>query len=151
MYSLHREQIINTSLGNAWEFIKNPLNLNRITPDDLNFRIVSEVPQDMYNGMIIDYRVRIPLFGSQTWVTEIKHIRNRHSFVDEQRIGPYSFWYHYHEIGECKEGVLFSDTVYYAVPLWIFGRIIHFLYIEKALKRIFDFRKEKFIELLELK
>lgn len=32
MYTIHEEQIIDTSLQEAWDFISNPRNLNAITP-----------------------------------------------------------------------------------------------------------------------
>jgi ligand-binding SRPBCC domain-containing protein len=88
MYTLAKEQLVTASLKECWNFLKNPANLNVITPDDLDFLIISPVPEDMFDGLIIDYRISIPLFGAQRWLAEIKHIRHQKSFVDEQRIGP---------------------------------------------------------------
>ena len=82
IYQLHREQVIATDLETAWDFMSSPKNLDAITPDDLSFEIITEVPEVMYNGLLIEYRVGIPLLGKQTWLTELKHIRNNHSFVD---------------------------------------------------------------------
>ncbi|MFT5837357.1 MAG: ligand-binding SRPBCC domain-containing protein, partial [Candidatus Azotimanducaceae bacterium] len=98
IYELYREQTIHTDLETAWNFIRSPQNLDKITPADMAFEIIGELPVEMYDGLLIEYRVGIPLIGKQTWLTELKHIRERHSFVDEQRIGPYKIWYHYHEI-----------------------------------------------------
>jgi ligand-binding SRPBCC domain-containing protein len=42
----------------------------------------------------------IPFFGRRKWVAEMKYIREPFSFVDEQRVGPYKLWYHYHELFE---------------------------------------------------
>jgi ligand-binding SRPBCC domain-containing protein len=88
------------------------------------------------------------LFGVHTWVAEIKHIKEKYSFVDEQRIGPYTFWYHYHQIEEEGGRVRLIDRVNYEVPFSIFGRIIHFFFIRKTLKRIFDYRQQKLAEFL---
>jgi ligand-binding SRPBCC domain-containing protein len=33
---LYREQVIATDLNTAWDFIRRPQNLNRITPDDMS-------------------------------------------------------------------------------------------------------------------
>lgn len=148
MYTLAKEQKVNTSLSAAWDFLKNPSNLNRITPDDLNFEIVSEVPDEMQNGLIVEYRIKIPFIGFQKWVAEIKHINPLHSFVDEQRIGPYAFWYHYHQLVEMGNGVKLIDRVHYQVPFGPVGRLLHFLFIRRTLERIFDFRKEKITEIL---
>jgi ligand-binding SRPBCC domain-containing protein len=151
MYNLYREQYVTATLAEAWDLLKNPANLDLITPEDLKFKIVSPVPQVMFNGLIIEYRIRIPWFGLHTWIAEIKHIREMHSFVDEQRLGPYSFWYHYHQIDAEENRIKLIDRVYYEVPYGIFGKIIHFFFIRKTLQRIFDYRKQKLAELLTIK
>ena len=149
MYTLEQEQLVNADLERCWNFLKSPANLNLITPDDLHFQIVSSVPEDMYNGLIIEYRISIPVIGVQRWVAEIKHIRQNQSFVDEQRIGPYTFWYHYHELLATPDGTTLIDRVYYGVPYSIFGRLLHSLFIRKTLERIFTYRHAKLAELLD--
>lgn len=143
VYQFVRKQTIKTDLSSAWNFIRNPLNLNKITPPEMVFNILSNLPNEMYEGMIIRYKIKIPLLGEQNWVSELKHIKNKHSFVDDQRIGPYKFWYHYHQISENEEGVEFLDKITYAVPYGIFGEIIHFIYIKNQLRKIFDFRAKE--------
>ena len=143
---LYREQVIATDLNTAWDFIRRPQNLNRITPDDMTFEIISEVPEEMYNGLMIEYRIGIPLLGKQPWLSEIKHVRDHHSFVDEQRIGPYRLWYHYHEISEHADGVRFVDRVHYSLPFGPLGAIAHWLYVKKQLQYIFDYRRQAMVE-----
>ena len=150
MYILYREQYITTTLAEAWDLLKNPANLNLITPPDLQFNIVSSIPKVMFNGLIVEYRIRIPWFGVHTWVAEIKHIREKYSFVDEQRIGPYTFWYHYHQIDAEEGRIKLTDRVYYQVPYGLLGKVLHFFIIRKTLKRIFAYRKEKLAELLTI-
>lgn len=142
MYTLDRRQQLAASKEAVWNFLQNPVNLDRITPPDLRFRIVSEVPAVMYNGLIVEYRISIPMLGTHTWVTEIKHIREGHSFVDEQRLGPYRFWNHYHEIRP-KEGggTAMRDLISYQPPFGLLGRVLHPLYIRRTLERIFDYRR----------
>ncbi len=148
MYTIEKEQLVTACLDECWNFLKNPANLNLITPADLHFLIISPVPEDMFNGLIIEYRISIPLFGAQRWLAEIKHIRHQKSFVDEQRIGPYTFWYHYHELTVTPKGVKLTDRVHYAVPYGIFGRLLHSLFIKKTLHRIFAYRQAKIHEIL---
>ena len=50
MYPLEREQLVTARLEESWNFLKNPENLKVITPPDLDFRIISPVPQGMYNA-----------------------------------------------------------------------------------------------------
>jgi len=148
MYILERQQRVTGTLEQAWAFLQNPANLDRITPPDLQFRIVTEVPAIMYNGLIVEYRITIPLIGTHTWVTEIKHIREGLSFVDEQRLGPYRFWHHYHEIRQEKGGVLLMDRICYQPPFGVLGQLAHRLYIRRTLERIFDYRRLRLEELL---
>ncbi|MFA6232625.1 MAG: SRPBCC family protein [Bacteroidota bacterium] len=142
MYTLRRELTVRTSLEEAWSFISRPENLNLITPDDMKFRILTAVPDTMYNGLLIRYSVGIPFLGSQNWLTEIRHIRDHHSFVDEQRIGPYRFWHHRHVIEDTDEGIRFIDEVTYVLPFSVFGRFAHALFVRRMLTRIFDYRAE---------
>ncbi|HAV13781.1 MAG TPA: hypothetical protein DCX06_09890 [Opitutae bacterium] len=142
IHTLYREQVIQTDLATAWEFISSPKNLDAITPDDLSFEIITDVPCKMYNGLLIEYKVGIPFLGKQTWLTELKHIREQHSFVDEQRIGPYKIWYHYHEITKVEGGIRFVDKVNYVLPFGPLGSLAHWLFVKRQLKHIFDHREK---------
>lgn len=148
MYQLHREILLDVPCEALWNFIATPVNLNLLTPPELDFQIVSEVPERMYNGLTIEYRIRIPWFGTQHWLTEIKHIREGVSFVDEQRLGPYRFWYHYHHIKNLgtKKSVM-ADHVTYALPFGPVGEIVHSLRVRQMLRDIFDYRRNKLLEM----
>jgi len=143
MYTLVRRQWLAAPAEEVWAFLQNPANLDRITPPDLRFRIVTEVPAIMHDGLIIEYRIAIPLLGTHAWITEIKHVRPGRSFVDEQRLGPYRFWHHYHEIEPECGGVRMLDRVCYLPPFGPLGRLLHLLYIRKILERIFDYRSRQ--------
>ena len=149
VYQYRRKQVIKTDLDTAWNFMRSPANLNKITPPDMTFTILNDLPEVMYEGQIIRYKIEIPLIGAQNWVSELKHIKEKHSFVDDQRIGPYSLWYHYHEINECPEGIEFIDHITYSIPFGIFGEIAHWVYVKNQLKKIFDFREKTTPKLLE--
>lgn len=148
MHTLTREQVVTTSLDRAWSFIQNPRNLNRITPAEMEFTIISDPPAEMVEGLLIQYRVKLPLIGPRKWLSEIKHVRTGHSFVDEQRIGPYRFWYHYHEIQAVEGGVKFFDRVTYQVPFGPLGLIANKLFVRPTLEQIFNHRQEMFNILL---
>ena len=140
MYQLHQQQILNSSRDKLWQFISRPENLNEITPPEMDFTILSDVPDEMYSGLLIQYRVKLPLLGTSDWVTEIKHIIPGRQFVDEQRIGPYKFWYHYHALEEVEGGVMMTDRVSYQPPYGILGKAANRLMIRRQLDSIFDFR-----------
>ena len=149
MHTLRFEQTIQSDIQTTWEFICNPHNLNRITPHDLEFEIVSDAPQRIFNGLLLEYRIKIPYLGKRRWVTEIKHIRTGTAFVDEQRIGPYTFWYHYHEIEAVDHGVRLTDKISFAIPHGMLGKLLDIFFIRKTLIRIFNFRKSMFKQILE--
>lgn len=141
IYQKKVTQKLNTSLDELWEFISAPHNLKKITPDYMGFDIVSkDLPEKMYEGMIIEYRVS-PLLGIKTkWLTEITHVKEKNFFVDEQRIGPYKLWHHQHILFEQKDGVLMKDIVTYVPPFGIIGSIANSLIIKSKIDEIFDYR-----------
>ena len=140
-YQFKKTQEINASLEEVWEFISNPANLKKITPDYMGFDITSkDVPSKMYPGMIISYKVS-PLFGIKTtWVTEITHLKENSYFVDEQRVGPYKIWHHQHMIQPTEKGTLMTDIVSYQPPLGLLGSVANTLIIKGKLNEIFDYR-----------
>jgi len=125
-----------------WDFISSPRNLKVITPEYMGFDITSgDLPEKMYEGMIISYKVR-PVAGIRTdWVTEITHIREGSYFVDEQRIGPYALWHHQHIIEPIEKGVLMKDIVTYKPPFGVIGALANRLIIRKKLEEIFEYRR----------
>lgn len=142
MYQLKRTQIVRTDLATCWSFFCSPLNLEKITPSNMGFVVKTELPTEMYEGLMIEYTVK-PILGiPMTWVTEIKTVKDQLFFVDEQRIGPYKIWHHEHHFKTCPEGVEMTDIVSYVLPLGILGKIGHALFVRKKLKEIFDFRFE---------
>ncbi len=140
-YQFHREQILNASVDEIWDFISSPQNLKKITPEYMGFDIRSKnLPNKIYEGMIIRYMVK-PVFGIKTnWVTEITHVKDKFYFVDEQRVGPYSMWHHQHIIKQQGDKVLMSDIVSYQPPFGFLGSMANKLVIQKKLNEIFDYR-----------
>ncbi len=147
IYRLTKEQTIPAPLEEVWAFFSAPQNLNTITPPDMNFEIIWGGDAAMYPGQLIEYRVEFLPGLRSRWLTEIAHLRDRAYFVDEQRIGPYRFWYHEHRFEPAPSGVKMTDTVTYALPFGLFGRIAHALFVRRRLEHIFAFRDQKVAEL----
>lgn len=148
MYQLERELVLNTAAQDVWDFLANPRNLNELTPPDLQFEILTKLPERIYNGLTIHYAIGIPLFGRQRWLTEIKHIAEGRSFVDEQRQGPYRFWYHYHAVEPlAAHRTKMIDRVTYQLPFGLLGRVVHAVQVKKMLTDIFNYRNRRLIEL----
>jgi ligand-binding SRPBCC domain-containing protein len=140
MRSLEFKQFLPVSVPDAWKFFSHPANLGKITPPEMNFIIRSDVPDDIYPGLIIRYTVS-PLFAIPlNWVTEITHVEKLRYFVDEQRSGPYSIWHHEHHFEEAEGGVMMTDRLFYKVPGGIFGRLLDSLIIKRRVEGIFSYR-----------
>jgi len=142
VYRLNRKQKLPISLQEAWPFFSTPRNLESITPAFLKFKITSNIPDDIYSGLIITYRIAAVASIPMTWVTEIKRVEAPYRFVDEQRIGPFRFWYHEHCFREADGGIEMEDMVYYVMPLGWIGRLMHAMFIRARLEAIFDFRRD---------
>ena len=108
----------------------------------MGFVVRTEVPEKMYEGLMIAYTVK-PLLGiPMRWVTEIKTVRDNAFFVDEQRVGPYTIWHHEHHCKDLGHAVEMTDIVSYQLPLGVLGRIMHALVVKKKLAEIFAYRVE---------
>ena len=147
IYTLQHRQIVKASLSECWDFFSNPGNLATITPPWLDFKVLSELPAAIYPGMMIEYRVR-PLLGIPvTWLTEITHVDEQRSFVDEQRVGPYKVWHHEHRFQQHDPGqVEIFDLAHYVLPFGALGAMAHPFFVKPQLKEIFSFREKKVAE-----
>lgn len=146
VYTLEVQQHLPISLDKAWHFFSNPVNLEKITPQNMSFRITSPITAKIYSGQIITYNIGILPFYKTPWVTEITHIKENSYFIDEQRIGPYKMWHHEHLFEEDSAGVLMSDKVTFALPFAFLGHLAFYLTIKNQLKNIFNYRKQSLIE-----
>ncbi|MGE5423794.1 MAG: SRPBCC family protein [Syntrophothermus sp.] len=147
IFQINKQQIIPAPLDTVWDFISAPKNLKEITPPSMGFDIVSkDLPEKMYPGMIIMYKVK-PFPGMKvTWVTEITQVAEKKFFIDEQRSGPYAMWHHQHILEPAENGVLMKDIITYKPPFWFLGNIANYLIIAKKLEGIFEFREKKLKE-----
>ncbi len=141
MYTIEREQKIQCTLQEAWRFFSTPKNLSKITPPAMNFKIMTNVPDDIHEGLKIMYRVTpLPLFRTK-WVSEITTVEKERQFVDMQLTGPYRVWIHTHIFEPTDDGkVLMKDKVEYALPMGFLGKLAHQLFVRKKLENIFSYR-----------
>lgn len=152
LYRIYEKQWVNADIKTMWEFLSDPKNLGKITPDEMKFKIHYEnelLP--IHAGQIIEYHLQ-PVPGFKThWVTEITHVEHLKFFVDEQRKGPYKMWHHLHRLEEKDGGVLMHDLVHYQLPFGFVGKIAHALFVRKKLQRIFAYRRQVLEQLFNIK
>lgn len=151
MYQYKTQQWLPIGIGEAWSFFSSPKNLSLITPPDMDFKILSSVGADVYEGMTIDYIVK-PLLGiSMFWKTEICEVEKEKRFKDRQLKGPYKIWEHTHTFTESNGGVLMIDEINYELPFSFIGNIAHQLFVRKRIQNIFSYRKAALINIFKLK
>lgn len=147
MYHFQFIQKLPIPLEQAWDFFSSPTNLIKITPPDMALIPKSAIPAKMYRGAFIKYTVK-PVMGIPlTWVTEISEIQEANYFIDEQRVGPYKIWHHEHHFKAIEGGVEMRDELWYALPFGILGDIANKVFVKKQIEGIFEYRREKLIEL----
>tara|TARA_B100000035_G_scaffold177076_1_gene150976 strand:- start:296 stop:760 length:465 start_codon:yes stop_codon:yes gene_type:complete len=147
IFKIHTKQKLPITIEEGWGFLSNPKNLSCITPNYMKFKITDCDFKPVYQGQIIQYTVRPLLNIPLKWVTEITHVVNENYFVDEQRFGPYSLWHHKHFLREIDGGIEMEDVIHYKIPLGFIGEFLNFLFIKNQLKEIFEYRKNKLIEI----
>ena len=147
-HSLHYSMVLPLPLQEVFDFFADVTNLQRITPPELNFSIVTPLPLLMQAGTIIDFRLSllgVP-FG---WQTEISAWEPPHMFVDRQIKGPYAEWIHKHTFSSAEDGrTVMEDDVTYSLPSLPLGELAQPL-VRKQLERIFTYRRETILKLLK--
>lgn len=126
----------------AWDFFSSPHYLNRITPDFFHVDITSPVPEQIYAGLLISYRMKAVFGLPMAWLSELSQCDKPRRFVYQQRVGPFDFWSHEVGILEREEGVVLEDIVFYTMPWGLLGQLLHALLIGDKLQRIFDTRRD---------
>jgi ligand-binding SRPBCC domain-containing protein len=143
IYYYRTFQFLPTDINTAWDFFSSAKNLARITPPQLDFKILTDLGEkDIYRGMLIDYTLK-PLFGIRLhWQTEIWKLKKPRMFIDRQLKGPYKIWEHTHEFIQKEKGIIMKDAVKYQLPFGIIGKMAHSLIVRKKIEHIFNYRKE---------
>lgn len=136
---LERTIWVPKSIDEVFEFFGAAENLQKLTPDFLSFEILTPTPIEMKKGTLIDYRIKLGIIPMR-WRTLISEYNPPTGFVDDQLKGPYLLWHHEHSFEPEGEGTRIHDKVTYKCPGWILEPLIHSLFIEPRLRKIFDYR-----------
>jgi|SRR5262245_7135770 len=122
-------------------------NLQKITPPELGFTIVTPADVVIGQGSLLEYRLRL-LGVPFTWVSRILVWDPPRRFVDEQVRGPYKQWLHEHVFEEAGEdATIIRDRVRYRLPLEPAGDLA-FPIVRLQLARIFAYRRRAVSDLL---
>ena len=137
---LETSTLLPLPVDEVFAFFADALNLQRITPPELAFQILTPTPIEIREGSIIDYRLR--LFGVPFgWRTRIIEWRPNEQFIDEQQRGPYRYWRHLHTFAGTEHGTSMTDRVEYELPLHPASAVVRPL-VRRQLDRIFRYRAD---------
>ena len=140
-YIFKREQTLNSDIETIWSFVSKPENLEKITPDNMHFSILSKSNLEMEEGMLIAYKISPFLDIKTTWITMITNVKKNEKFIDQQVMGPYKFWHHEHKFQVISSNkVKMTDIITYIPPFGFLGDIANELFLKKKLNNIFDYR-----------
>ena len=141
-YILETETYIPKPLNEVFDFFSKAENLNKLTPPDVHFKIMTPLPIDMKKGTLIDYRIKlnnIPFY----WKTEITEWNPPFKFADNQVKGPYQTWFHEHSFVEKDGKTYMKDKITYLSKGWILVPLLHWLFVDKKVKQIFEYREKQ--------
>jgi ligand-binding SRPBCC domain-containing protein len=145
MHILVKETVINRPLKEVFDFFSKAENLNKITPPDMQFQILTPLPINIQKGTLIDYKIKVNGIPFK-WKTLISTWEPPFRFVDEQLNGPYNTWNHEHTFEERDGKTYMKDVVKFKSPGWILEPLINALFIEKKVKGIFEYREKMLSE-----
>lgn len=140
------EQYVPESPAALFPFFQDPQNLEKITPESLNFRIQNISSGEIEQGTVIDYKLQIHGVPAK-WKAEIDEWQPPFKFVDNQIEGPYKLWRHTHEFHPIGAGTLLVDRVRYKLPMGKLGWLVASHWVRKDVEKIFNFRRRYIVNM----
>lgn len=131
-------QYLDKTPEDIWPFFSDPLNLEKITPELLHFKVLNRQVQ-IEDGSTINYRLKVHQIPV-TWKTLIQSYKPPHQFVDTQLKGPYRIWHHTHDFQSVRDGTIMTDTVKFQLPCLPAG-ILAYPLVSSDVAEIFEHRR----------
>lgn len=138
-HRLRQVQFIDMPIEKVFDFFSDAKNLERITPDLLNFRITYQSTPKIQDGTIFKYKLKVHGLPVK-WKTQITNWKDNEHFTDYQEKGPYEVWDHTHTFISCDGGTLMIDDVLYRLPMGYIGELGGLWLVKKDVPEIFDYR-----------
>ncbi len=147
MHSLTVETIIHKPIEEVFDFFSKAENLNKLTPPELYFKIITPLPITMKVGTLIDYQLKLTGIPFK-WKTKITKWDPPFVFEDTQLKGPYNTWIHEHRFESVGNGTKMTDYLQYRSPGGFLEFIPHHLFVKAKVEEIFRYRNEILLKLM---
>ncbi|HET9341339.1 MAG TPA: TIGR01777 family oxidoreductase [Candidatus Eremiobacteraceae bacterium] len=138
LHVFESEKRIASPLEEVFAFFSETRNLERLTPPELKWRILS-IASTMRLGTTVDYSLRVHSVPIK-WRSLATEWVPDQGFTDVQVRGPYLWWKHVHRFEREGSGTLVRDRVEYALPLAPLGEIARSL-VRRDIESAFAFRR----------
>lgn len=144
------QQFVEAPRSQVFDFFSQAENLEKLTPEFLNFKITHKSTEKIEKGSEIEYQLKVhgvPL----KWKTLIEEFKAPEHFVDTALKSPYQTWHHTHIFEDLGHGTLITDRVIYKLPVGYAGWLVGGAFVKGDLNAIFDFRRAQVAETFKIK
>lgn len=129
----------------VFPFFSDEKNLEKLTPEFLNFKVLNKSTDVITAGTHINYTLKLHWIPMK-WRTLIEDWQPGKKFVDRQLIGPYKLWHHTHEFETFAGGTLMRDIVIYELPFGKVGDLVAGSFVKNDVHKIFTYRRKVITE-----
>lgn len=143
-------QYVPLPASQVFEFFADLRNLERITAPWTRFRNVPPVPAGLHAGLVVHHRLSVAGLPF-LWDSRIDAFEPPRRFVDVQVRGPFARLRHEHVFVPAPGGTIIHDRIEYAAPLGPLGPLLRALFVDRNLRRAFDYRRRALAGLLAAK
>ncbi len=141
----YAQQFIPADIEKVFQFFSDAMNLEKLTPSLLNFKVEKLSTPEIQKDTLIDYKLKIHGVPVH-WRTLIETWDPPYKFTDQQLKGPYTLWHHTHTFKKLAGGTLMIDEVLFKLPLGLLGRLTAGSFVESDVGQIFGFRRQVIAE-----
>jgi ligand-binding SRPBCC domain-containing protein len=113
--------------------------LTLLNPPGTRVEILGE-DTEVRDGALHVVRIRRGPFA-MVWKARISEV-GPHGFTDTAEQSPFASWRHRHEYLPEGDGTLLRDTVEYALPFGVLGRLADRLFVRRKIERAFGVRHQ---------
>ncbi len=129
----------------VFEFHRNFKNVLLVSPPWVKIRILN-APPVLHEGDELSVQYNVAGFW-MPWDVKVESILPDSLLIDVQtNRGPFSYWRHEHQMAEDSGRTVLTDTITYAMPFGICGRIFDELLMKTIHNVVFKYRHLKMRE-----